>query len=139
MASFPVKELLKLWINGNFFTLYYLYICSVNPKTADIRRFLARKLSVIVLLMVSAVAAFATLGDGKTKSSATNRSLLSGRSYNQGVFSLKSGYHFRGDKVIINDKQYININTTVTLRKGNITYTVPLKKSVLFNKVKFNF
>ncbi len=139
-ASFPVKELLKLWISGNFFTIYYTYICSVNLKKSHIKGILAKKLTVVVVLLLSAAAAFATLGDGKTKSSTSNKSLLSSRSYNQGVFSLKSGYHFRGDKVISPEQpQYININTTVTRRKGNVTYIVPLKKSVLFNKVKFNF
>jgi nitrate/TMAO reductase-like tetraheme cytochrome c subunit len=112
----------------------------VNLRNSYISVILAKNLGVVVLLLVSAVAAFATLGDGKTKSTATNKSLLSSRSYNQGVFSLKSGYHFRGDKVIRPEQpQYININTTVTMRKGNVTYIVPLKKSVLFNKVKFNF
>ena len=112
----------------------------MNNGMLNIKKILARKLSVVFLLMISAVAAFATLGDGKTKSNTTKKSLLSNKNLvNKGVFSLKSGYSFRGNQVISNEKKVINFNTTVSLTKGNTIYTVPLKKSVLFDKVKFNF
>jgi hypothetical protein len=99
-----------------------------------------RKLAVIVLLSVTAIGAFATLGDGRSKSSKPNNSLLSNRvSFAPGMFSLKSGYNFRGSQVIsLEDERYININTVVTYQKGNSTYIMPLKKKLFLDKISFN-
>lgn len=99
-----------------------------------------RKLAIIILLGVSAIGAFATLGDGKTKSTKPTRSLLSNRvSLAPGQFSLKSGYNFRGNQVIdLENDRYINLNTVVTYQKGNTTYILPLKKKVLLDKLTFN-
>lgn len=94
-----------------------------------------RKLAAFVLISALAIGAFATLGDErKNKSSVSKKPLLSSKtSMKPGVFSLKSGYNYRGNQVInfSAEKNYIRLNTVVTMQKGNTTYTVPLKKRVL--------
>ncbi len=110
-----------------------------HPKLA-IRRIVSRKLAVIMLLVVSA-GAYATLGDGKAKSAVPRSSLLSNKtSLKPGSFSLKSGYTYRGNQVINNNagKKYIQLNTVVTVQKGNTTYIVPLKKKAILNNVKID-
>jgi hypothetical protein len=107
--------------------------------STTILRFISRKLGVLTLLTVSAVA-FATLGDGKVKSTKSGKSLLSNKSQaNSNSFSLRSGYNFRGNTVF-SEKQtsYINLNTTVSFQKGHTTYVLPVKKKVLLDKVTFN-
>jgi hypothetical protein len=103
---------------------------------------ISKKLAVLFLITVSAIASFATLGDGNSKSDLPKKSLvLSGRSSNrQGAFSLKSGYTFRGNNVINSqtERKYIRINTNVTMQKGNTTYIVPLKKKVGIGNVKLD-
>ena len=100
---------------------------------------LGRKLAVLLLLVVSTVGAFATLGDGKKKSGSAPQMLLSGRTlFTPGYFSLKSGYAYRGSQVISNERKYINLNTVVTLQRGNTTYVLPLKKKVLVDNVKIS-
>ena len=105
-----------------------------------ISKFLGRKLAVILLIAGSAAASFATLGDGKKKSSLPKTSLLSSKTTNPGSFSLRSGYTYRGNQVINPQTQnsYISLNTTVTYQKGNTTYIVPLKKKVILNNVKID-
>lgn len=96
------------------------------------------------LVLASGVAAFATLGDGKTAKSnlpGAKTSLLSGKTaLKPGSFSLKSGYNFRGSQVINTapEKKVIRINTVATVQKGNTTFIVPLKKNVIFDKVKID-
>lgn len=110
-----------------------------QSKLAILRLFV-RKLSVITFLLLSA-AAFATLGDGRSKSSAPKSSLLTNKtSLNPGSFSLKSGYSFRGNQVINNnnEKKFIQLNTIVSVQKGNITYILPLKKKAMLNNVKID-
>lgn len=99
-----------------------------------------RKLSVFILLAISAIGAFATLGDGKRKKDLPKKALLSSKTSKPGFFSLKSGYEFRGNQIIINEVEtkYIRLNTTVTMQKGNTTYIVPLKKKVIFQNVKID-
>jgi len=108
-----------------------------RPKLT-ILRLMSRKISVIVLLTISAAGAFATLGDGKKKpGSAAPSTLLSGRTAaTPGYFSLKSGYTYRGNSVISNDKKYIRLNTVVSMQRGKTTYILPLKKKVLLSNVK---
>lgn len=112
----------------------------MNHPKLIIRRIVGRKLAVILLLVVSA-AAYATLGDGKAKSTLPRSSLLSNKtSLKPGSFSLRSGYSYRGNQVINNnsEKKYIRLNTVVTVQKGNISYIVPLKKKVLLDNVKID-
>jgi hypothetical protein len=104
---------------------------------------LRRKLAVILVLAVSGVAAFATLGDGKAKKETRpeRKSLLSSKqSVMPGSFSLKSGYQFRGLHVINHrDNKYINLNSAITYQNGHTSYIVPLKKKVVLNnKIVFN-
>ena len=99
-----------------------------------------RKLSVFILLAISAIGSFATLGDGKLKKDLPKKALLSGKTLKPGFFSLKSGYDFRGNQIINNEVEtkYIRLNTTVTMQKGNTTYIVPLKKRVILQNVKID-
>ena len=103
---------------------------------------MGRKLAVLILLAISAAGAFATLGDGKKKASSRPKtSFLSGQTASgSGFFSLKSGYTFRGTRVINEntDKKYFNLNTVVTVQKGKTTYVLPLKKKVIIDKVKID-
>lgn len=112
----------------------------MNYSRLTILRIVSRKLAVVALILCSAVAAFATLGDGKNvKSNAPKKSLLNNRpAVKPGIFTLKSGYSFRGNSVInITDKKYISLNTVVTMQKGNTTYILPLRKKILEN-IKVN-
>jgi hypothetical protein len=114
----------------------------MNHPKLTIWRIVSRKLAVILLLVISAAGAYATLGDGKSKSAVHNSSLLSNRtSLKPGSFSLKSGYSYRGNNVINNnsEKRYIRLNTVVTVQKGNISYIVPLKKKAILDNVKIDF
>jgi hypothetical protein len=110
-----------------------------HPKLT-IWRILSRKLTVIVLLFVSVVA-YATLGDGRSKSTLPKSSMLSNKtSLKPGSFSLKSGYNYRGSQVINNngERKFIRLNTVITVQKGNITYIVPLKKKAMLDNVKID-
>ena len=104
------------------------------------KKLISRKLSVLTLLAVSTIAAFATLGDGKVKNNLPRKTLLSNKTTTAGFFSLKSGYTYRGNQIISNETEnkYIRLNTTVTMQKGNTTYIVPLKKKVLLQNVKID-
>jgi hypothetical protein len=112
-----------------------------HPKLTILKT-IGKKLAVLALIVASTVGAFATLGDGKTKSSdAPRKSLLSNRTNTStGIFSLKSGYSYRGSQVINteSERSYVRLNTIVTMQKGNTTYTVPLKKKVILDRVKID-
>lgn len=116
----------------------------MNRQQNTILRAMGRKLAVAVLLAASAAGAYATLGDGKSGKSSVipKSSLLTGRSLlKPGSFSLKSGYNFRGNQVITNTntaKKVIRINTVATVQKGGNTFIVPLKKNIIFDKVKID-
>lgn len=100
-------------------------------------RLLTRKAVTLVLIGISAYAAFATLGDGKSKGK--KRSLLNNKTVvTPGKFSLKSGYQYRGSQVINQSKNNnsITLNSVVTYQKGRMTYIVPLKTTVLTQKIK---
>lgn len=109
-----------------------------HPKLTIMRR-TAKRLVMLSLIAVSAVASFATLGDGNKKSG-SKTPLLSSKTYRPGSFSLRSGYTYRGNQVINAQatKHYINLNTTVTYQKGNTTFIVPLKKRVILSNVKID-
>lgn len=112
----------------------------MNHPRLTIWRILGRKAAILILMAVSAAGAFATLGDGKSaKSTLPKTSLLSGKTgMKPGSFSLRSGYTYRGNQVIntSSQKKYINLNTVVTVQKNKTTFTIPLKKKVVFDKVK---
>ncbi len=100
---------------------------------------MGKKLAAFILIGVSA-AAFATLGDGKVKTTKPSKSLLSNKSQaGTATFSLRSGYEFRGNQVFSKkEERYVNLNTTLSFQKGHTTYIVPMKKKVLLDKVTFN-
>ena len=111
-----------------------------HPKLTIVWKMIGRKLAVMLLLAVSAVASFATLGDGKKKGGSSKASLLSYKPTTKpGSFSLRSGYLYRGNEVInTNEKKYIRLNATITMQKGNTTYIVPLKKKAILQNVKID-
>lgn len=102
-----------------------------------------KKIAIVVLMAVTTIGAFATLGTpGRGNSSKAGKSLLTGKtSTSAGTFSLRSGYSFRGSNVITATKQdkFISLNTVVTYQQGHTTYLMPLKKKVALNgKLTFN-
>ncbi|MBI1344555.1 MAG: hypothetical protein GC171_16665 [Terrimonas sp.] len=104
---------------------------------------LRRNIVTAVLVTVSAITAFATLGDGNAKNKKS--SLLANRytKITPGKFSLKSGYQYRGSQIISqqSENNIISLNSVITYQKGNTTYIVPLKTKLNSNtndKVKFS-
>ena len=98
-----------------------------------------RLASVFALLMGITLGAYATLGDGKKKSSISSSALLSGRkALKPGTFSLRSGYSFRGNTVLSEapSTTVIKINTEITVQKGKTSVTIPLRKNVVLGRVK---
>lgn len=112
----------------------------MNHPKLTIKGLLGRKLVIVLLVTVSAAGAFASLGDGRKKAtSKPTNTILSGRTaVNTSQFSLKSGYSYKGSQVLNStaDKKYFNLNTVVTLQRGGSTYTIPLKKKAVIDKVK---
>jgi hypothetical protein len=119
--------------------IFVITFVQMNHPKLNISKFVGRKLAVMLLIAGSAAASFATLGDGKKKST-SKTSLLSSKSIKPGSFSLRSGYTYRGSQIINSQSQnkYISLNTTVTYQKGNTTYIVPLKKKVIMSNVKID-
>lgn len=112
----------------------------MNHPKLTISRILGRKLAMIALLLCSASASFAILGDGK-KTEGPKNSLLTNKINTPGSFTLRSGYAYRGNQVFntASEKRVIRLNTVVTMQKGNTTYIVPLKKKVVLDNVKLDF
>jgi hypothetical protein len=102
-----------------------------------ILKILTRKTATLALIAAFSVAAFATLGDGKSKGKKS--SLLNNKSsVVHGKFSLKSGYQYRGSQIINQQKtnNSITLNSVITYQKGNTTYIVPMKTTILTRNVK---
>jgi hypothetical protein len=103
--------------------------------------FLRRNSAVVLMMTVSCVGAFATLGDGN-KGKGKTTTLLTHRSVTitPGKFSLKSNYAFRGNEVTNpdHDNSFVNLASTITFRKGNVTYILPMKQKVVLNKIRLN-
>lgn len=96
------------------------------------KRLIKRKVATAVLLTAS-LAAFATLGDGGGKNG-HKLTTLSPKS-----FSLRSGYNYKSNNLFTSrPTNYIMLNTTITLQKGNTTYVMPLKRRIVLDKIKFN-
>jgi len=113
----------------------------MNFSAAIITPLVKRKL-VTALFIGASLAAFATLGDGGTKSSVLkgkNLLTLPAAPVNYKTFSLKSGYSFRGNSFLNTDTKgkVVMLNTVMTYQKGNATYILPLKKKLLLGKVTF--
>ncbi len=95
-----------------------------------------RKVATLTLIAASAMTAFATLGDGKSKGK--KASLLNNKTViSPGKFTLKSGYQYRGSQIINQQRanNTVTLNSLVTYQKGNMTYILPVK-TVIPQKVK---
>lgn len=123
-------------MDGWFYENFCFYICLRMKNSETIfKKVLTRKLATLFLIGLS-LAAFATLGDGKSKGKKS--SLLSSKpSITPGKFSLKSGYQYRGSQIINQqkDKNSFTRNSLVTYQKGNMTYVLPLK-TIVPQKIK---
>ena len=111
--------------------------------TTSILKAAAKRFAVFLAFAGVTVGAFATLGENNFgKEKPKKSSLLSNKTkQSSGVFSLESGYSFRGSQVInLSQQSAINLsNTVVTYQQGNITYSIPAnKKVILNNKITFN-
>lgn len=117
----------------NIFVFIFAYRMKTNQNIFKL--LLARKLTTLLMIGLS-FAAFATLGDGKSKGKKT--SLLNSRpTITPGKFSLKSGYQYRGSQILNQqkDKNAFTRNSLVTYQKGNMTYILPVK-TVIPRKIK---
>ena len=105
--------------------------------TASIFKSLLRRKLVTTVFITASLAAFATLGDGGKKLGKNNNLPFTLCSK---TFSLRSGYNYKSNDLLTSpsQKQFILLNTTATYQKGNATYVLPLKKTVLLEKIKFN-
>ncbi len=92
----------------------------------------------LVLFLFITIGAYATLGDGKKKSSVVSKKILSSKSMQfDGNFTLRSGYNFRGNTVLEPEqKLVVRINTDVLVGKGNNSFTVPLRGKAVISKLK---
>jgi hypothetical protein len=92
---------------------------------------------ITLLFITASLAAFATLGDGKSKKfkPSGNKNTLSSKN-----FSLRTGYDYKSNKLFTMEpeKKFIMLNSVATYQKGNSTFVLPLKKKVFLDKVKFN-
>ena len=126
----------KLWIDGLFYEYFCFYICLRMKDYQNIFKLvLTRKLTTLFLIVLS-VAAFATLGDGKSKGKKS--SLLNSKpTITPGKFTMQSGYQYRGSQIINqqNQNNTFTRNSLVTYQKGNITYILPVK-TVIPQKIK---
>jgi len=117
----------------NIFVFIFAYRMKTNQTIFKL--VLARKLATLFLIGLS-FAAFATLGDGKSKGKRS--SLLNSKpTITPGKFSLKSGYQYRGSQILNQqkDKNSFTRNSLVTYQKGNMTYILPVK-TVIPQKIK---
>ena len=123
-------------IDGLFCEYFCFYICLRMKNYQKIFKLvLTRKLSTLFLIGLS-VAAFATLGDGKSKGKRS--SLLNSKpAITPGKFTLKSGYQYRGSQIINqqNQNNTFTRNSLVTYQKGNMTYILPVK-TVIPQRIK---
>ena len=114
----------------------------MNKSLNNIKKLARIKLSVFALIFVSAFGAYATMGiynSGKNPERPRTKLLAQKSTLKPGTFSLKSGYEFRGGRLITTNKpSYINLNGVATYQIGNTAYTVPLKKQFLMGKVVIN-
>jgi len=126
----------KMWIDGLFYEYFCFYICLRMKNYQNIFKLvLTRKLVTLFLIGLS-VAAFASLGDGKTKGKKS--SLLNSKpTITPGRFTLKSGYQYRGSQIINQQTQNNTFtrNSLVTYQKGNMTYILPVK-TIIPQKIK---
>lgn len=111
----------------------------MNPKIPNNTGISMLRSVMFVTLICCTAAVFATLGDGRGKKTASKKLMNSRPTISSNGFTLKSSYSYRGNQVITeSSRKFINLNTVVTIQKGNTTYIVPLKKKVILNNVKID-
>lgn len=95
-------------------------------------------MALFIFLLITAAGAFATLGDGKKKTSTVAKKILSSRTQQfDGSFTLRSGYNFRGNTILEPEqKVVIRVSTDVLVGKGNNSFTVPLRGKAVISKLK---
>jgi len=123
-------------MGGWFYEYFCFYICLRMKNYQNIFKLvLSRKLATLLLIGLS-VAAFANLGDGKSKGK-KNSLLNSKPTITPGKFTLKSGYQYRGSQIINQQTQNNTFtrNSLVTYQKGNMTYILPVK-TIIPQKIK---
>ena len=100
---------------------------------------LTKKTAALIMISAMAIAAFASLGDGKSKGKKTSL-LNNNNSFIPGKFSLKSGYQYRGSQVINQQKtnSVLNLNSLVTYQRGNMTFILPIKTTVNTQKIRIS-
>jgi len=108
-------------------------------SNSTIFNFLNKKTTAFVIITITAIAAFASLGDGKSKGKKASL-LNSSFSVTPGKFSLKSGYQYRGSQVTNQQKtnDVLNLNSVVTYQKGNMTFILPVKTTLNTQKIKIS-
>ncbi len=108
----------------------------MNLRSPNTKRFLQRKLVILLLVLVS-VAAFATLGDDGKRAKKDASVLLPSTAHS---FSLRSNYNYRSNNFFAQQekKEYIMLNQVMTYQQGNTAYVLPLKKAPLLGKITFN-
>ena len=92
----------------------------------------------VTVAVTLAISVHASLGFGKKRSAIGSKKILTAKVIGfNGNFSLKSGYSFRGNTVLdTKSPQIIQLNTEVTAKKGDFTFTIPLRKQVLVSSIK---
>lgn len=111
-----------------------------KPKLTISSKLAGKKIAVIALFTVMAIASFATLGDGRGRANRNNTSIIRNSNYKPGTITLRSNYSYRGSTILSTnslaaEKKVIRLNSTVTLQKGGTSIVVPLKKNVVISKI----
>lgn len=98
-----------------------------------------KQLMLMTAALLFAIGSYAALGLGKKKSALGSKKLLSAKVTGLSAnFSLKSGYNYRGNTVLETPTpQVININTEIIAQQGNLSFTIPLRKKIIVNSIKF--
>lgn len=99
-----------------------------------------KQVVILFFAVTFAIVTHASLGLGKKRSTAGSKKILTAKVIGfDGNFSLKSGYHFRGKSILDNkSNQVIQLNTEVTAKKGDFTFSIPLRKQVLVKSIKIS-
>jgi hypothetical protein len=118
-----------------------IFVKAMNTNRSNIKKIARIKLSVLVLMTVSVIGSYATMGiyaSGKNSDRPKTRLLAPQSTLKPGTFTLKSGYAFRGGQLISSAQPtYINLNGKATYQIGSTAYSVSMNKQVVLNgKVK---
>lgn len=111
-----------------------------KPKLTISLKLAGRKIAVIALFTVTAVASFATLGDGRGRANRNGNVAITRSHYKPGTITLRSNYTYRGSTILNTnslaaEKKVIRLNTTVTVQKDGTSIVVPLKKNVVVSRI----